>query len=90
MPSCVSPIGPSTCQSRRSRYYPEHHGFDFNVGGGQWGQPASYFSPYKIDKIKDGPVGEYLTDRLAQKADGFITANRDRPFFFYFPGQSSW
>jgi arylsulfatase A len=65
-------------------YYPERQGFDFNAGGGRWGQPPSYFSPYKIDTLTDGPAGEYLTDRLAQEAEGFITAHKNRPFFLYF------
>ena len=29
-------------------FYPEHFGFDVNVGGCQLGHPPSYFSPYKI------------------------------------------
>ena len=27
--------------------YPQHQGFDINIGGDHWGQPASYFWPYK-------------------------------------------
>ena len=30
-------------------------------------------------------TGEYLTDRLADRGDGFIEANKDRPFFLYLP-----
>ncbi len=47
------------------------------------GHPKSYFSPYHIPTLKDGPVGEYLTDRLSDEADKFIEANEDRPFFLY-------
>lgn len=64
-------------------YYPEKHGFDLNIGGCDKGQPPSYFSPYKIPTLKDGPAGEYLTDREAQEAVNFIKNNKDKPFFLY-------
>lgn len=66
-------------------YYPDKHGFDLNLGGYNRGQPPSYFSPYKIPTLKDGPPGEYLTDRETTEAVKFITDNRDRPFFLYLP-----
>ncbi len=66
-------------------YYPERHGFDINVGGYHRGQPPSYFSPYKIPTLKEGPDGEFLTDREAAEAAKFIEANRTRPFFIYLP-----
>jgi arylsulfatase A-like enzyme len=65
--------------------FPEVHGFDRNVGGTSRGQPPSYFSPYKIPTLPDGPAGEYLTDREAAEAEAFIVAHRDRPFFLYLP-----
>lgn len=64
-------------------YYPEKHGFDINIGGCDKGQPPSYFSPYKIPTLPDGPKGEYLTDREAQEAVNFIRKNKDKPFFLY-------
>ena len=62
-------------------FYPEHQGFDLNIGGGQAGHPRSYFAP-------NSPVvgrrdGEYLPDRLAEEAVRFIEANKDKPFFLY-------
>ena len=65
--------------------YPDKHGFDLNVAGCEKGSPPSYFSPYKLPTLKDGPVGEYLTDRLADEAVHFIEANKARPFFLYLP-----
>jgi arylsulfatase A-like enzyme len=65
--------------------WPDRHGFDLNVAGYEAGQPPSYFSPYKIPTLSDGPPGEYLTDRLADEALRFVEANKDRPFFLYFP-----
>ncbi|HPA40861.1 MAG TPA: sulfatase, partial [Candidatus Hydrogenedentes bacterium] len=64
---------------------PESQGFDVNAGGTHQGQPPSYFSPYGVPALKDGPVGEYLTDRLTDEAVAFIESNRERPFFLYFP-----
>jgi arylsulfatase A-like enzyme len=66
-------------------YYPETHGFDVNVGGHHRGQPPSYHAPYKIPTLKEGPDGEFLTDREAAEAVKFIEANRAKPFFIYLP-----
>src|SRR6476469_7096346 len=66
-------------------YYPEHQGFDKNFGGSHRGQPPSYFSPYGLETLKDGPPGEYLTDRENNEAIRFIEENRSRPFFVYLP-----
>ena len=66
-------------------YYPEHHGFDENIGGYHRGQPPSYFAPYSIPTLAEGPDGEYLTDREADEAVRFITKHRDRPFFLFLP-----
>jgi arylsulfatase A-like enzyme len=64
-------------------FYPEHFGFDINIGGCQLGHPPSYFSPYKIPTLPDGPKGEYLTDRLTDEACRFIEKSRDKPFLLY-------
>jgi arylsulfatase A-like enzyme len=66
-----------------SIYWPEKQGFDLNFGGYSKGQPNSYFSPYNNPRLKDGPVGEYMTDRLTTEAIGFISKNQERPFFLY-------
>jgi hypothetical protein len=47
--------------------------------------PPSYFYPYKIKNSKTGVEGEYITDRLETEAEAFIEANKDEPFFLYFP-----
>lgn len=71
-------LGPPEC-------FPERQGFDVNRGGCDKGQPPSYFSPYRIPTLEDGPKGEYLTDRLTDEAVKFIGANKERPFFLYLP-----
>ncbi len=62
-------------------FYPLHHGFDVNVGGCHLGHPPSYFSPYRIENLADGPDGEYLTDRLTDEAIALIEQDDDKPFF---------
>ncbi len=66
-------------------YFPDKRGFDINIGGTQRGQPPSYFSPYGIETLTDGPKGEYLTDRERMEAVKFIHAHRREPFFVYLP-----
>ncbi len=64
--------------------YPEDHGFDINVGGWEKGGPYGgdkYFSPYGNPRLKDGPKGEHLPDRLASEVATFITEHKDQPFF---------
>jgi arylsulfatase A-like enzyme len=65
--------------------WPEHQGFDINKGGFHKGHPASYFSPYSNPKLSDGPTGEYLGDRLTTEATNFISSQKGKPFFLYFP-----
>lgn len=60
---------------------PISKGFDHNVGGHQ--HMGRHFSPYKNPAMRDGPEGEYLTDRLTDEAVQFIQDNRDGPFFLY-------
>ena len=63
-------------------YYPQHHGFDVNLGGCMWGSPANgYFSPYNIPGFENGPEGQYLTDRLTDEAICLIENNNGKPFF---------
>lgn len=64
---------------------PEQFGFDVNIAGDHRGQPPRYVSPYGLPKLKDGPVGEFLTDRECAEALGFIEQNRAKPFFLYLP-----
>lgn len=71
------------------QYWPENQGYDINIGGWSKGSPYKnananangYFSPYGNPRLKDGPEGEYLADRLADETIRFIDANRDAPYF---------
>jgi arylsulfatase A-like enzyme len=64
-------------------YWPEEHGFDFNVAGCQSGMPESYFSPYHNPKLADGPKGEHLDDRLAAESIKFLDHVGQQPFLLY-------
>jgi arylsulfatase A-like enzyme len=66
-------------------FYPEKQGFDVNIGGTDRGSPPSYFSPYGIATLSDGPKGEFLTDRLTSEAITFMEENKEKPFFIYLP-----
>lgn len=65
-------------------YWPEKQGFDFNIGGGHHPGPPSFFSPYKISTLPDGPEHEYITDRITEEALSFIEEHRDTSFFLNF------
>lgn len=66
-------------------YYPQTQGFDINAAGTNLPHTKNFFSPYEIPTLKDGPKGEYITDRLTSEAIGFIEKNKDKPFFVYMP-----
>jgi arylsulfatase A-like enzyme len=67
----------------KNRTRPESHGFEKNVGGGEFGMPRNgYFSPHNLPNLEEGPDGEYLTDRLTDEAIKLIQIrDADRPFF---------
>ncbi len=70
-------LGPQGC-------WPENQGFDVNRGGTEAGHPHSYFSPYANPRLPDGPIGEYLPERLAAETTTFIEEHKDQPFLVYF------
>jgi len=65
-------------------YYPEHQGFDVNIGGTRSGMPRSYFYPqWRSNPPIEGRSGEYLTDRLTDESLRFLEANSNKPFLLY-------
>ncbi len=66
-------------------YWPDKHGFDLNLAGTEAPQPKTYFAPYNISTLPEGPDGEYLTDRLGVEAAKYIEQHQDKPFFLYLP-----
>ena len=90
----LKPAGYTSCHIGKwhlgaDDWYPDKQGFDFNIGGCDFGQPPSYFDPYS--RKRQGPIptlsprrkGEYLTDREADEAVKFIRNHKDKPFFLY-------
>jgi arylsulfatase A-like enzyme len=73
-------------------FWPEQQGFQINKGGWSSGGPkkvindttGGFFTPYENPRLADGPVGEYLTDRLTNEALAFIDEQRQQPFLLYF------
>jgi arylsulfatase A len=87
-------VGYTTCHIGKwhlgpDDWYPETQGFDYNIGGCDYGQPPSYFDPYSNNRLKEIPTlkprqpGEYLTDRLGDEAVHFIDSHQNKPFFLY-------
>lgn len=62
-------------------FWPDHQGFDINLGGCGKGGPPTYFDPYKIPSLPDRKKGEYLTNRLTDEANNWIKAHAEQPFF---------
>jgi len=86
--------GYATCSTGKwhlghTPYFPEHQGFDVNIGGNRYGLPPSYFCPFASKRDPNRKVdvpcskGDYLTDRLTDEAIEFIRQNKDKPFFVY-------
>lgn len=74
-------------------YYPQHHGFDVNIGGWLKGSPngkkrvhnegGAYYTPYNNPYLPDGPEGEFLTDRLGDEAVKLMKNSNGKPFFLF-------
>ena len=68
-------------------FWPENQGYDINIGGWSAGGPhtvngsKAYFSPYGNPRLKDGPAGEYLPERLTNEAIALLKPNADKPIF---------
>ncbi len=63
-------------------YLPIHQGFDLNIAAGGPG-PPSYFAPYRIPFLEDGPDGEYICERLTEEAMTLLDNRTDAPFLMY-------
>jgi arylsulfatase A-like enzyme len=75
------------------KFYPTGRGFDENIGGTFWGDPArgysqgyksksgGYRAPFKNPFIEQKANDEWLTDRLTDEAIDFISRHKSTPFF---------
>ena len=71
-------------------WFPDKQGFDINIGGGEIGQPPTYFDPYyqneqrpSIPALSARKEGEYLTDRESAETVRFLKEYGDKPFFLH-------
>jgi arylsulfatase A len=71
-------------------WFPDKQGFDLNIGGGEIGQPPTYFDPYyqneqrpSIPALSARREGEYLTDRESDETARFLKKYRNKPFFLH-------
>ncbi|MFO7905561.1 MAG: sulfatase [Pirellulaceae bacterium] len=74
-----------------AKFYPQPHGFNMNVGGTLWGAPQSFFYPFRGDDyfqdwryvpdLEPGEEGDYLTDRLTDRALDIMDQVADQPFY---------
>ncbi len=91
----LKPAGYTSCHIGKwhlgtDEFYPTAQGFDLNIGGCDYGQPPSYFDPYRNRRLPDGiptlpprKKGEYLTDRESDEAVAFIKDRRGKPFLLH-------
>ncbi|NQT85962.1 sulfatase [bacterium] len=89
----LKPAGYASCYIGKwhlgmDAHYPDKQGYDLNRGGCDYGQPPSYFDPYKTKRLPQGiptleprKEGEYLTDREGDEAEAFIRAHKGKPFY---------
>ena len=74
------------------KYWPQYQGFETNKGGWSKGGPTGrkndsiggFFTPYQNPFLKDGPQGEYLTDRLTNECIQFLENKSEKPFFLMY------
>ena len=65
-------------------FWPEHQGFEINVGGHNRGSPpGGYFAPFENPRLEDGPTGEHLTARLTDEALSILERFKSDPFLLY-------
>jgi arylsulfatase A len=65
-------------------FYPDHQGFDLNIGGNGWGGPGrSFFAPYEFPNLVSKAEGEYLPYRIGDEVVDYLEQQRgaEEPFF---------
>lgn len=74
-------------------WYPQHQGYDVNIGGCDYGQPPNYFDPFNQPKSKDQMLragipglhstkeGEFLTQREVNEAIRLMDKWKREPFY---------
>ena len=65
-------------------HWPEHQGFDVNIGGWSRGSPmGGYFAPFENPRLDPAPDGAHLPEVLTTRALDALASVRDQPFLLY-------
>lgn len=71
-------LGPS------EEFWPEHQGFDVNIGGWRSGSPSGgYFAPYNNPRLVNYPTGSHLPAVLTTEALNLLNKYKDDRFLLY-------
>jgi arylsulfatase A-like enzyme len=62
-------------------YAAKHQGFEETIDGGKYPGPVSYFSPYQMENVPDGPEGEHIDRMITERAVEFIRQHKEEPFY---------
>jgi arylsulfatase A len=70
----------------QSDWFPDHQGFEQNIGGNGWGGPGrSFFAPYEFPGLVSKEEGEYLPYRIGEEVRSYLSEHAarddDAPFF---------
>ena len=66
------------------KYWPEHQGFDVNVGGWAVGSPrGGYFAPFENPRLGDYPKGSHLPKVLTDEALKILSQYQEDRFLLY-------
>ena len=66
------------------KYWPEHQGFDKNVGGWAVGSPrGGYFAPFQNPRLREYPEGSHLPKVLTDESLEILDEYREDPFLLY-------
>ena len=68
----------------QEQYWPEHQGFDVNVGGWSVGSPrGGYFAPFDNPRLGDYPAGSHLPKVLTDESLNLLEQYKDDLFLLY-------
>jgi arylsulfatase A-like enzyme len=66
------------------KYWPEHQGFDINIGGWSAGSPkGGYFAPFDNPRLHTYPKGSHLPKVLTDESLKILDQYKDGPFLLY-------
>jgi len=67
-----------------AEYWPEHQGFEINVGGWASGSPkGGYFAPFTNPRLAEYPEGTHLPQALTEEALRIMDQFQNDPFLLY-------